>query len=203
MPSGLSFWLLSLAYLIYYLGFRLIIILMLTLSDCQAGLSPNCVLWIFSSNFQGRIAVRLSRFLSLAFFLFLTSSAVRLLYNIRRANYCQYIFLIFFIFFLSPLFLYNSDLGTSRNIFISPPMFLICNNIYCTPIKFTVCPDCRPPAKCFADWITVNSNGLQYNCLHFLIQPAHWQAYHVIVITADLFYKSGTFSLNTISACLV
>ncbi len=35
--------------------------------------------------------------------------------------------------------------------------------LYCTPVKFTVWPDCRPPARHFPGCITVNSGGLQYN----------------------------------------
>ncbi len=37
--------------------------------------------------------------------------------------------------------------------------------LYCTPIKFTVQPDCEPPVMYFPDGITVNSGGLQYNRL--------------------------------------
>ncbi len=34
--------------------------------------------------------------------------------------------------------------------------------VYCTPVKFTVWPDCRPPARHFPGYITVNPGGLQY-----------------------------------------
>ena len=36
-------------------------------------------------------------------------------------------------------------------------------DLYCTPVKFAVQPDCRPPAKCFPGDATVNPGGLQYN----------------------------------------
>ncbi len=36
-------------------------------------------------------------------------------------------------------------------------------NLYCTPVMFTVWPDCRSPARHFPGCIAVNSGGLQYN----------------------------------------
>ena len=34
--------------------------------------------------------------------------------------------------------------------------------IYCTPVKYAVQLDCRPPARCFHEYTTVNPGGLQY-----------------------------------------
>jgi len=34
--------------------------------------------------------------------------------------------------------------------------------LYCTPIRFTVLPGFKPPARRFTGYITVNSSGLQY-----------------------------------------
>lgn len=36
-------------------------------------------------------------------------------------------------------------------------------NLYCTSVKFTACPDCRPPARRLSGCVTVNPCGLQYN----------------------------------------
>ncbi len=41
-------------------------------------------------------------------------------------------------------------------------MWKFFRNLYCALIKFSISPDCRPPAKHFPDCITKNSGGLQY-----------------------------------------
>ncbi len=47
------------------------------------------------------------------------------------------------------------------------------NNLYCTPIKFTVQPDCEPPVMYFPDGITVNSGGLQYMFIIIILMMHH------------------------------
>ncbi len=41
--------------------------------------------------------------------------------------------------------------------FVNRPEYL-----YCTPVKYAVQLDCRPPARCFHEYTTVNPGGLQY-----------------------------------------
>ena len=60
-------------------------------------------------------------------------------------------------------------------------------NLYCAPVKFSVQPDCRPPARYFPRNITVNPDGLQYR--RQIEYKSEWN--HIQVIIADRFFPSS------------
>ena len=65
--------------------------------------------------------------------------------------------------------------------------------LYCTPIKFTVQPDCEPPVIYFPDGITVNSGGLQYNERNYADNENHAKEHNPICpfwndYAADILY---------------